>query len=85
MLTPEQRRYGLCDVKSPTWRQWCNVHPFLMRHGLYLKDLEAQQHAAALNLVRESTSASGFETARNVIRLNDYARELTGRTEEYDE
>ena len=84
-LTPEQRRYGLFDVKSPVWRQWCNVHPFLMRHGLCLKDLEPRQRAAALALVRESLSASGFETARNVMRLNDYVRELTGRTEEYDE
>ena len=81
----EQSRYGLFDVKSTVWRQWCNVHPFLMRHGLCLKDLEPQQRAVALTLVRESMSASGFETARNVMRLNDYVRELTGRTEEYDE
>ena len=38
-----------------------------------------------LALVRESLSASGFATARNVMKLNDHIRELTGRPEEYGE
>ncbi|HKF70229.1 MAG TPA: DUF3500 domain-containing protein [Stellaceae bacterium] len=84
-LTPEQRRCGSFEIKSPVWRHWCNVHPFLMRHGLCLRDLDAGQREAALALVRESMSAGGFETARNVMRLNDYVRDLTGRAEEYDE
>ncbi|MGH7123222.1 MAG: DUF3500 domain-containing protein [Stellaceae bacterium] len=84
-LTPDQRRRGSFDVRSPVWRQWCNVHPFLMRHGVCLKDLDAPQRNAALALVRESMSAGGFEAARNVMRLNDYVRELTGRAHEYDE
>src|SRR5215472_4995643 len=84
-LTPEQRRRGAFEIKSPVWRHWCNVHPFLMRHGLCLRDLDAGQREAALALVRESMSAGGFETARNVMRLNDYVREITGRAEEYDE
>ncbi|HLJ18935.1 MAG TPA: DUF3500 domain-containing protein [Stellaceae bacterium] len=84
-LTPEQRRRGSFEVKSPVWRQWCNVHPFLMRHGLCLRDLDAGQREAALALVSETMSASGFETARDIMRLNDYVRDLTGRAEEYDE
>lgn len=84
-LTPDQRRLGSFEVKSAAWRQWCNVHPYLMRHGLCLKGLESSQREAALTLVRESMSASGFETARNVMKLNDHVRELTGRVEEYDE
>src|SRR5215471_6826397 len=84
-LTPDQRRRGSFEIRSPAWRQWCNVHPFLMRHGLCLRDLDAGQREAALALVRESMSASGFETARNVMKLNDHVRELTGRAEEYDE
>src|SRR5437868_11996956 len=39
-LNPDQRACGSFDVSSPVWRQWCNVHPFLMRHGLCLKELE---------------------------------------------
>jgi uncharacterized protein DUF3500 len=84
-LTPEQRRRGSFEVTSPAWRQWCNVHPFLMRHGLCLRDLDAGQREAALALVRESMSAAGFEAARDIMRLNDYVRDLTGRAEEYDE
>ena len=44
--------------------------------GLCLKDSEPRQREAALALVRQSLSASGFETARNVMKLNDYVREL---------
>jgi hypothetical protein len=84
-LTPDQRRRGSFEIKSAAWRQWCNVHPFLMRHGVCLKELEPWQREAALALVRESMSAGGYETARNVMRLNDYVREITGRAEEYDE
>ena len=84
-LTPDQRRLGSFEIESGAWRQWCNVHPFLMRHGLCLKALEPGQREAALALVRESMSASGFETARDVMKLNHYVRELTGRVEEYDE
>ena len=84
-LTPEQRRRGAFEIKSPAWREWCNVHPFLTRHGLCLRDLDAGQREAALALVRESMSAGGFETARNIMRLNDLVRDLTGRAEEYDE
>ena len=84
-LSPDQRARGSFDVSSPVWRQWCNVHPFLMRHGLCLKELEPPQRVAALALVRESMSAAGFEAARNVMKLNDHVRELTGRAQEYDE
>jgi len=85
LLTSDQRRSGLFDVRGPVWRHWCNVHPFLMRHGLCLKDLTPAQRETALAVVRESLSAEGYELARDVMRLNDYVRELTGRTHEYDE
>src|SRR5579863_9139817 len=84
-LTSDQRKGGLFDVRSPTWRQWCNVHPFMLRHGLCLKDLTPAQREAALAVLRESLSADGYGLARDVMRLNDYVRELTGRVQEYDE
>ena len=56
-----------------------------MRHGLGLHELTAAQREAALALVSSALSASGFETARNVMKLNEHARELTGLTEEYSE
>ena len=84
-LSPDQRREGCFDVTSPTWRQWCNVHPFLMRHGLCLKFLEPRQREGAVALMRESLSAGGYQTARDVMRLNEHIRELTGRDPEFDE
>jgi hypothetical protein len=54
-------------------------------NGLGLHELTAAQREAALALVSSALSASGFETARNVMKLNEHACELTGLTEEYSE
>lgn len=85
-LLPEQTRAAATfPIDADEWRQWSNIHPFLMRHGVLLRDLADPQRAAALALVRESLSASGFATARDVMKLNEHIRELTGRDEEYGE
>jgi len=84
-LTPAERDTASFPIDSDEWRAWSNIHPYLMRHGVSLRDLNDAQRAAALALVRESLSASGFTTARNVMKLNDHIRELTGRPEEYGE
>ena len=84
-LTPAVRETASFPIDSNEWRTWSNIHPYLMRHGVSLRDLNDAQRAAALALVRESLSASGFATARNVMALNDHIRELTGRPEEYGE
>jgi len=84
-LTPSERETATFAIDSDAWREWSNIHPYLMRHGVALRDLTATQRDAALALVRESLSASGFTTARNVMKLNDHIRELTGRPEEYGE
>src|SRR5262245_56007740 len=84
-LDPQQRHQVSFDIHSEAWRSWSNVHPFLMRHGLPLHELAPAQRQAALALVSSALSASGFETARNVMRLNEHACELTGLTEEYSE
>jgi len=84
-LDSRQQRQVSFDLQSNEWRSWCNVHPFLMRHGIGLHELSPGQREAALALVSSALSASGFETARNVMRLNEHACELTGLTEEYGE
>src|SRR6202035_2418769 len=73
------------DIASDAWRSWSNVHPFLMRHGVGLCELLPVQREAALALVGSALSAGGFETARNVMKLNEHACELTGLVEEYSE
>jgi Protein of unknown function (DUF3500) len=84
-LSPEECATASFAVDSNEWRTWSNIHPYLMRHGVSLRDLNDAQRNAALELVRESLSVSGFATARGVMKLNEHIRELTGRSEEYGE
>jgi hypothetical protein len=84
-LDARQQRQVSFNLQSNEWRSWCNVHPFLMRHGVGLHELSPGQREAALALVSSALSVSGFETARNVMKLNEHACELTGLTEEYGE
>lgn len=84
-LAPEERATASFAIDSDEWRTWSNIHPYLMRHGVSLRNLNDAQRDAALTLVRESLSVSGFVTARDVMKLNEHIRELTGRSEEYGE
>jgi hypothetical protein len=84
-LDPAQRQRVSFEVSSDAWRRWWNIHPFLMRHGLLLEDLADAQREAALRLVERTLSASGFRTARDVMRLNHTVGEITGSWTEYGE
>src|SRR5262245_3078459 len=84
-LDARQQHQVSFEIESDAWRSWSNVHPFLMRHGVGLHELTPAQRQAALALVSSGLSASGFETARNVMKLNEHALELTGLTDEYNE
>jgi hypothetical protein len=84
-LTPDERATASFEMDSVEWRNWSNIHPYLCRHGVCLDDLHDEQKHAALALVRASLSAAGYETARNVMKLNEHIREITGRDAEYSE
>jgi hypothetical protein len=84
-LEARQQRQVSFEIDSSAWRSWSNVHPFLMRHGVGLHELAPAQRQAALALVSSALSASGFETARNVMKLNEHACEITGQRDEYSE
>jgi hypothetical protein len=85
MLTPEQRQKACFAVDDEAWRMWSNIHPWLMRHGVCLADLGGDQRAAALGLLRESLSPSGYQIALDVMKLNEHALEITGKPDEYSE
>ena len=72
-------------MDSVEWRNWSNIHPYLCRHGVCLDDLQDVQKHVALALVRASLNAAGYATARNVMKLNEHIREITGRDAEYSE
>ena len=84
-LGAEDRARTLFPVEGEAWRRWSNIHPFVMRHGMPLEDMSSSQRDLALGLLRTSLSRSGFETARDVMKLNEVIREITGRDEEYGE
>jgi hypothetical protein len=84
-LNPAQRQHASFEIGSDAWRRWWNIHPYLMRHGVQLEDLADQQRAVALRLVESTLSASGFRTARDVMRLNHTVGEITGSWTEYGE
>ena len=84
-LSPAQRNAACFAIGDEAWRMWCNIHPWVMRHGVCLADLGHDQREAALTLMRESMSDAGYRSARDVMRLNEHALEITGKPEEYSE
>jgi Protein of unknown function (DUF3500) len=85
LLTDEQRKAANFAIDSSQWRSWQNMHLFLLRHGLLIRDLSEPQRDAALNILRATMSASGYEGARDVMKLNEHAGEITGRADEFSE
>ena len=82
----DARRAALTfEVGAREWQTWHNMHPNLMRHGVCLLDLDDAGRDAALALVRSALSVAGFENARNVMKINEYLGEISGRTDEFGE
>ena len=84
-IDPGQRDSALFSVDSDAWRRWSNIHVFLMRHGGMIESMAQDQRDLAFGLLREGFSPSGFELARNIMKLNDSIREITGSDEELGE
>ena len=84
-LNPEQRANTVFSVDTVEWRKWSNIHRTLMRHGMPLFEMTDDQRERAFALLKESLSAQGFETARDVMRLNETVMEMTDRLDEYGE
>ena len=84
-IDPAQRDSALFSVDSDAWRRWSNIHVFLMRHGAMMEDMTEAQRDLAFGLLRESFSPSGFELARNIMKLNESIREITGSDDELGE
>lgn len=81
-LTPEQAaetRFAADDIE---WRDWHNIHRY-QRKGVRFEDMTDAQKEAAFGLLRAGLSVRGFETARDIMRLNYTVAELNGRFGEY--
>jgi len=84
-LTAQQRKAACFAITDERWRKWSNIHPWLMRQGLCLADLDGHQRELAIAMLREAMSAAGYRSARDVMRLNEHVLEITGKPEEYGE
>ncbi len=84
-LPPHQRKATCFAIDDEAWRQWSNIHPWLMRHGVCLADLDGGGRERALALLREALSAAGYASARDIMRLNEHMLEITGKADEYSE
>jgi hypothetical protein len=84
-LSEQQRNAACFAIDDEAWRMWCNIHPWVMRHGVCLADLGHDQREAALGLLGATLSEAGYRSARDVMRLNEHALEITGKPDEYSE
>ena len=83
-LTPSQRERTLFPDDDPEWRKWMNQH-FYVRQGTSFDEMTAAQREAAIGMLRESLSARGLRTTRDIMRLNHTLGELTNNFDEYGE
>ena len=84
-LDADSRTAARFALDDSAWQRWSNIHAFTMRHGVLLEGLTANQRELALGVVRESLSVGGFQTARDIMRLNHTIGELTEKWDEYGE
>ena len=84
-LDGEQKVRASFALDDDSWRRWSNIHPHLMRHGVPLDQLTPAQRERGLALLSACLSERGFTTVRDVMKLNHFIGEVTGRWEEYGE
>ena len=84
-LAPDARKAACFPIGDEAWRRWSNIHPWLMRHGVCLADLDGEPRERALALLQETMSAAGYRSARDIMRLNAHMLEVTGKADEYSE
>src|SRR4051812_25247343 len=82
-LSPGQQHTVSFAMDAIEWQQWYNIHPYVVRHGLLLEDLDDAGREAAMDVMRASLSAAGFKLAHDIMKLNYTIGEITGSWEEY--
>ncbi|MCB1547542.1 MAG: DUF3500 domain-containing protein [Hyphomicrobiaceae bacterium] len=83
-LSEAQRKRTLFPVDHSEWRDWANIHRF-PRQGVSLAELGESQRQLVYALLSASLSARGYDTSRNIMRLNGHLAELVQNIKEYGE
>jgi hypothetical protein len=76
-----QLRFRFDDLE---WRRWSNIH-IASRQGVGLLDMDEDQTNAAFGLLAASLSERGFNTARDIMRLEGHLSDLKDDHEQYGE
>jgi fructose-1,6-bisphosphatase/inositol monophosphatase family enzyme len=84
-LAPAQRSRAVLPMDAQEWRMWINVHMNHFRHGVMLEDLSQPLRDLALEIVRATLSARGFDQARSIMRINGLLADVTGDHEAFGE
>ena len=81
-LATDQRERTKFPVDDIEWRAWNNVHRY-ERKGVSFREMNEAQRDVAFDLLRASLSVKGFETSRDIMRLNGTMAEIRDNWEEY--
>jgi len=71
-------------VDDLEWRRWANIH-ISTRQGVGLLEMNEVQSQAAFDLLAAGLSMRGFETARNIMRLEGHLADLMDDHDQYGE
>ena len=80
MLPPELSTAMRFAVDAREWRRWNNTEMYVYHYGLRLEEVSLDVREAILSVVRTSLSATGYDKARDVMRLNHFLGELVQNT-----
>ncbi|MEM1440752.1 MAG: DUF3500 domain-containing protein [Verrucomicrobiota bacterium] len=83
-LTEEQKSKTVFPVDDDEWRKWANQHSY-PRQGVSFEEMSEEQRELAFALMQSGLSARGFETARDIMKLNETLAELKNTWEGYGE
>jgi hypothetical protein len=75
-LTDGERTKLMYRIDAAEWRYWSNPEFLIHPNGLRLEELSASTRESVLTVLRASMSPSGFEKARNCMRVNAFLGEL---------
>ena len=73
-----QRAAMSFPVDSDLWCAWQNTELYVENYGLRLDEVKDDVREAVMDVLRASLSANGYETSRNVMRLNRFLGDLIG-------
>ncbi|WP_214106170.1 DUF3500 domain-containing protein [Acrocarpospora catenulata] len=77
-LSDSERMCTQMPLDSDEWRTWTNAFVMWPAKGVRLERISQAKRDLVLDLMRESLSEEGYESARNCMRLNAALGELIG-------